>query len=325
MPEQLPRQESSAPHTDEDPLISGTQTSRALSRLRQFFPGVRFWKRQESSLAASSDDHDEDLETGIVNAADFTPDTRQGDSNSDLTGRQTEGASSSRSQGGSQSGSRQGSPKGGVSPRSSEESQTAAGALLGAIHRLGNAALPRNPSLTPTCLICLEVLTPEEFESGEAIILDCECRGEMAMRHRACAEKWSQVKGNRTCDICKTMVKNLPEVPPQLPDSATTQNGFDENGEMLRNNALILSEQTPSGADVVFDCIRVTWVAMIVSILFFNMDIANALWTGVIFGLGYTIFVRAMYRHQLRQLMREQQQQTNSADSPSHDHAVHVV
>ena len=65
------------------------------------------------------------------------------------------------------------------------------------------------------------------------------------------------MQGNRTCDICKTVVKNLPEVPPQLPDSATTQNGFDENGEMLRNNALILSEQTPSGADVVFDCIRV--------------------------------------------------------------------
>ena len=70
------------------------------------------------------------------------------------------GASSSRSQ----DGSGQGSPKGRLSPRSSEESQTATGALLGAIHRLGNAALPRNPSLTPTCLICLEVLTPEEFE-----------------------------------------------------------------------------------------------------------------------------------------------------------------
>ena len=67
------------------------------------------------------------------------------------------------------------------------------------------------------------------------------------------------LQGNRTCDICKTMVKNLPEVPPQLPDSATTQNGFDENGEILRNNALILSEQTPSGADVVFDCIRVSF------------------------------------------------------------------
>ena len=136
----------------------------------------------------------------------------------------------------------------------SEDSQTAAGAFLGAIHRLGNAALPRNPTLTPTCLICLETLTTEEFEvglcgsfldhhtcsathvlpqplflnsylfqrgnfpdftscqrqelcglifshlminasqGGEAIVLDCECRGEMAMRHRACAEKWTQVK-----------------------------------------------------------------------------------------------------------------------------------
>ena len=66
------------------------------------------------------------------------------------------------------------------------------------------------------------------------------------------------MQGNRSCDICKTVVKNLPEVQPQLPDSATTQNGFDENGEMLRSNALILAEQTPSGADVVFDCIRVS-------------------------------------------------------------------
>lgn len=84
-----------------------------------------------------------------------------------------------------------------------------------------------------------------------------------AGRTRLCCKVSKQsnlMQGNRTCDICKTMVKNLPEVPPQLPDSATTQNGFDENGEMLRNNALILSEQTPSGADVVFDCIRVILV-----------------------------------------------------------------
>jgi hypothetical protein len=110
-------------------------------------------------------------------------------------------------------------------------------------------------------------------------------------------------------------------VPPQLPDSATAQgpSGFDENGEMLRNNALVLSEQTPTGADVVFDCIRVTWVAMIVSILFFNMDIANALWTGIIFGLGYTIFVRAMYRHQLRQVPPP------PSPAPTHTFSVELV
>lgn len=58
----------------------------------------------------------------------------------------------------------------------SEDSQTAAGAFLGAIHRLGNAALPRNPSLTPTCLICLEVLTTEEFEVGETLLVIPELR-----------------------------------------------------------------------------------------------------------------------------------------------------
>lgn len=38
---------------------------------------------------------------------------------------------------------------------------------------------------------------PEEdvfVQSGEAIILDCQCRGDMAMRHRTCAEKWVHVK-----------------------------------------------------------------------------------------------------------------------------------
>jgi len=256
-----------------------------------------------------------DLETGVVNAAEFS--RQSGGSNA--ADRHTQGASSSRPQ---EEGSPM-SPGSRGSPRGSEDSQSATGAILGAIHRLGSAALPRNPNLACTCLICLETLSSEEFENGEAIVLDCECRGEVAMRHRACAEKWSRVKGNRSCDICKAVVKNLPDVPPQLPDSATPQGpgGFDENGEMLRNNAMVLSEQAPSGADVVFDCIRVTWVAMIVSILFFNMDIANALWTGVIFGLGYTIFVRAMYRHQLRQLMREQDLR-EGGESPPANHPV---
>ena len=51
----------------------------------------RFWRRRESNLAASSDDHNEDLETGIVNAADFPPpETEQGGISTN-SGRQTEG------------------------------------------------------------------------------------------------------------------------------------------------------------------------------------------------------------------------------------------
>ncbi len=33
----------------------------------------------------------------------------------------------------------------------------------------------------------------QDFASGEAIQLDCLCKGEVAMRHRACAIEWSNV------------------------------------------------------------------------------------------------------------------------------------
>ena len=67
-----------------------------------------------------------------------------------------------------------------------------------------------------------------------------------------------------------------------------------------------MTDQMPSNSDIIFDCIRVTWVAMIICILFFEMNLASALWTGIITGLAYTLFVRAMYQSQLDVLHREQ-------------------
>ena len=46
--------------------------------------------------------------------------------------------------------------------------------------------------------------------------------------------------------------------------------------------------------------------AMIICILFFDMELATALWTGLVVGIAYTLFVRAMYRSQLAALQREQ-------------------
>ncbi len=45
---------------------------------------------------------------------------------------------------------------------------------------------------------------------------------------------------------------------------------------------------------------------MIICILFFDMELATALWTGLVVGVAYTLFVRAMYRSQLAALQREQ-------------------
>ena len=45
---------------------------------------------------------------------------------------------------------------------------------------------------------------------------------------------------------------------------------------------------------------------MIICILFFDMELATALWTGLVVGIAYTLFVRAMYRSQLAAIQREQ-------------------
>lgn len=53
----------------------------------------------------------------------------------------------------------------------------------------------------PVCLICLEPLTADDFESGEAMKLDCQCRGDMRLRHKTCASKWVDVSVHITAII----------------------------------------------------------------------------------------------------------------------------
>ncbi|KAK9817576.1 hypothetical protein WJX74_000863 [Apatococcus lobatus] len=161
----------------------------------------------------------------------------------------------------------------------------------------------------PVCLICLDNLTAEDFESGEAMALECQCRGELALRHRGCAIKWTRVKGDNICDICKAPITNLPQVSPRAPtersegDASMFEDADERAAHMLHGSYV---DSMPSSADVIFDCIRVTWVAMIICILFFDMELATALWTGLVVGIAYTLFVRAMYRSQLAAVQREQ-------------------
>lgn len=154
-----------------------------------------------------------------------------------------------------------------------------------------------NSGSLPMCLICLEPLTTADFTSGEAISLDCQCRGELALRHRSCAIKWSRVKGDVTCDICKAQVQNLPMPSPRTDSPSASDAGV--NDDFADIHLPIGIEGVPGHADLMFDCIRVTWVAMIVCILFFEMNLTTALWAGIAAGLGYTLFVRAMVRNQL--------------------------
>jgi len=141
-----------------------------------------------------------------------------------------------------------------------------------------------SPSSQVVCLICLEPLTEADFESGEAVQLECKCRGQAAMRHLSCALRWVKVKGDLVCDICKSEIKNLPAPTPPPSERAGSDAEPDEHPFLADDEDL---EHQP--LDFFYECLKVAWVTMILSVLFFDFSFDESLWIGFGAGAAYMV------------------------------------
>lgn len=59
------------------------------------------------------------------------------------------------------------------------------------------------------CRICHLSLVSSGPESGFAIELGCSCKDDLSVAHRHCAEAWFKIKGNKTCEICNSLARNV--------------------------------------------------------------------------------------------------------------------
>ncbi|KAJ6690209.1 hypothetical protein OIU85_006486 [Salix viminalis] len=59
------------------------------------------------------------------------------------------------------------------------------------------------------CRICHLTLDAGNLESGLSIELGCSCKDDLAAAHKQCAEAWFKIKGNKTCEICGSIARNV--------------------------------------------------------------------------------------------------------------------
>ncbi|XP_071707712.1 uncharacterized protein [Rutidosis leptorrhynchoides] len=57
------------------------------------------------------------------------------------------------------------------------------------------------------CRICH--MSVNDMGNNDAIELGCSCKHDLAVAHKDCAITWFKIKGNKTCEICNSIVSNL--------------------------------------------------------------------------------------------------------------------
>ncbi|CAI9096585.1 OLC1v1032767C1 [Oldenlandia corymbosa var. corymbosa] len=68
---------------------------------------------------------------------------------------------------------------------------------------------PGAAGIEKLCRICHLNNEQSSSRSPELIQLGCNCKEELGLSHRHCAEAWFKHKGNRVCEICNKIAKNV--------------------------------------------------------------------------------------------------------------------
>ncbi|KAL3639459.1 hypothetical protein CASFOL_017366 [Castilleja foliolosa] len=61
------------------------------------------------------------------------------------------------------------------------------------------------------CRICRLSLISSSPRPGSGLVIElgCSCNDDLAVAHKHCAETWFKIKGNKTCEICNSVARNV--------------------------------------------------------------------------------------------------------------------
>ncbi|KFK24620.1 hypothetical protein AALP_AA8G002800 [Arabis alpina] len=85
----------------------------------------------------------------------------------------------------------------------------------------------RSESPEKDCRICHLGLESSRHECGDPMVLGCSCKDDLGYVHKQCAETWFKIKGNKTCEICRSIAQNFSKVVNEI-DQTTIETNVDD-------------------------------------------------------------------------------------------------